>query len=506
MSLIFKSYDPVRHQQRAKRRRQKRSAERSTIVPSSATCIGTPLPQSLVAGHKCSGVDDKFISLTNPDGPEDPYSGFPSVEEILELYSSLDTNVSSVYTPTSANPLSYPDSAIEIQAASSDSSSEDDGYKDDELRQKLLAAIATTPLTSKLNIELEAYNVNDSRSQAPMTVSEEESDTGISPAEHAWLSDAETTPSTASSISTLSATSPACRKETWRNQDASVDSEDGAQDTCTRIANLDVPDAMSNAALSGVNLPDLESQDNIVLEPSSSDANNRPHSQDGQASRVLASAASTMESFMEPSVSEPSVTELSPTKRTLDKDAASLSTKRSFSESGATNDSQPSSSDVCHSSKRLRLTSTSSEETVSTLLDIQKMISNVLAKLCQGQPPSLIPDVSIQSMADTIEVAGDEVGDNSSDDSSTCSSFDDSEREIEVTTSQSRCSQQRSTQRRRWTEKEEKLLRALKGTQRRNGGKPSDYQIASKLDRTESGVKQHWDIMLQREQKDKEKY
>ncbi|EXL54336.1 hypothetical protein FOCG_05212 [Fusarium oxysporum f. sp. radicis-lycopersici 26381] len=76
---------------------------------------------------------------------------------------------------------------------------------------------------------------------------------------------------------------------------------------------------MSNAALSGVNLPALESQDNIALEPSSSDANNRPHSQDGQASRVLASAASTMESFM-----EPSITELSSTKRTPAQDAASF--------------------------------------------------------------------------------------------------------------------------------------------------------------------------------------
>jgi hypothetical protein len=77
------------------------------------------------------------------------------------------------------------------------------------------------------------------------------------------------------------------------------------------------------------------------------------------------------------------------------------------------------------------------------------MISNVLAKLCQGQPHSLIPDVSVQSMADTIEVAGDEVGDNSSNDSSTCSSFGGSESEIEVTASQPRCSQQRSTRRRR---------------------------------------------------------
>ncbi|RKK66303.1 hypothetical protein BFJ69_g15522 [Fusarium oxysporum] len=75
----------------------------------------------------------------------------------------------------------------------------------------------------------------------------------------------------------------------------------------TRIANLDIPDAMSNAALSGVNLPVLESQDNIVLEPLSSDSSNRAYSQDGQASRVLTSVASTMkETSMEPSVTGPS--------------------------------------------------------------------------------------------------------------------------------------------------------------------------------------------------------
>jgi hypothetical protein len=248
----------------------------------------------------------------------------------------------------------------------------------------------------------------------------------------------------------------------------------------------------------------MQSEDNIAAEPPSCDSSDRLLNQDIQALRVLASAATTMEgrvtepSVTELSVTELSVTELSSAKRTPAQDVTSSSTKRSFSESGATNDSQPSSSDVCHSSKRLRLTSTSSEEAVSTLLDIQKMISNVLAKLCQGQPHSLIPDASVQSMADTIEVAGDEVGDNSSDDSSTCSGFDDSESEIEVTTSQPRCSQRSSTQRRRWTEKEEKLLQALKGTQKRNGGKPSDYQIAGRLDRTESGVKQHWDIMLQK--------
>jgi hypothetical protein len=112
-------------------------------------------------------------------------------------------------------------------------------------------------------------------------------------------------------------------------------------------------------------------QNNTAPELLSSDSSSRLLGQDIQALRILVSAASTMEgSATEPSVMEPSVTELSSAKRTPAQDAASSSTKRSFSESGAINDSQPSSSDVCHSSKRLRLTSTSSEEAVSTLLDI----------------------------------------------------------------------------------------------------------------------------------------
>ncbi|RKK88983.1 hypothetical protein BFJ71_g12683 [Fusarium oxysporum] len=505
MSLVFKSYDPVRHQQRAKRRRQKRSTGHSIFAPSSASCIGTPPPQFLVAGLECSRVDEKFISSTHPDEPEDPYSGYPSIEEILEFCSPLDTDVSSVHTPTSLSPLSYPNSAIDIQGANSDSSYHEEAYKDDQLRPKLLRAIATMPSASKSNIGREAYNVNISSTPASTTVSAWERDTGIRSAERVWSSDAETPSSTASSVNTpASATSRTYQKQisTWRNQDSFVDNGDDAQDACIPIADLSVLDDISKNALSGVGLTIVQSEDNTAPEPSSSDSNDRFLNQDIQSLQVLASAASTMEgSVMKSSVTEPSSAEKTPAQ-----DAASSSTKRSFSESGATNNSLPSSSDVCHSSKRLRLTSMSSEEAVSTLLNIQKMISNLLAKLCQGQPHCLIPDVSVQSMADTIEVAGDEVGDNSSDDSSACSSFDDDESEIEVSTSQPRCFQQRSTQRRRWTDKEEKLLRALKGTQKRNGGKPSDYQIASRLDRTESGVKQHWDIMLQSEQKDGKKY
>ncbi|KAF4415115.1 hypothetical protein FACUT_13665 [Fusarium acutatum] len=493
MSLVFKSYDPVRDQQRAERRRRKRSAERSTLVPSSATYIDIAPSQSLVAGHKRSRVDENFIPFTNMDATEDPYCGFPSVEECLEFCSPRDTNMPSAYTPTSANLLSYPDSGIDIQDVSSDSSCQKEAYKDDRLGRKLPRAIGTIPSASDLDIEREAYDVNASGIPASTTVSEE-SDRGISPAEHALLSDAETTPSTALSISTLaSVTSPIYQKRTstWRNQNSFVDNKDGAQDSSTGMADLGVPDTMSEGTLFGEGLLVVESQDNIA--PESSSSSNRPLSQDIQALRNLVT--------MEESVTEPSSAEKTPTQ-----DAAPSSTKRSFSESGATSDSQPSSSEVWQSPKRLRFTSISSEEAVSTFLDIQKIISNVLAKRNQDQPHSLIPDVSVQSMSDTIQVAMDGVGDDSSDDSAnTSSSFDDSESETELTTLQTQGFHHRSTQRRRWTSMEENLLRALKSTQKRSKGKPSDCQIASKLSRTESGVKQHWDIMLQREQKDRDR-
>jgi hypothetical protein len=272
------------------------------------------------------------------------------------------------------------------------------------------------------------------------------------------------------------------------------------QDSSTGMPDFGGIDPTSKNALSGVGLLDLECRNNTAPELLPSDSSSRLLSQNIQALRVFALGASTREgSVTEPSVTEPSVTEPSSAKRTRAQDAASSSIKRSFSESGPANDSQPSGSDVCHSSKRLRLTSTSTEEAVSTLLDIQKIISNVLVKLNQNQPHSLMPDASVRSISDTIQVAVDGVGDDSGDDSSSTGfSFNNSDSETELTTPRPQGSQQRSTQRRRWTEKEEKLLRALKGTQKRNGGKPSDYQIANRLDRTESGVKQHWDIMSQK--------
>ncbi|EXA30998.1 hypothetical protein FOVG_17682 [Fusarium oxysporum f. sp. pisi HDV247] len=555
MSLIFKSYDPVRHQQRARRRQQKRSAERSTHVPLSATSIDTPSPQPLVAGLECSRVDEKFIPSINPDGPEYPYSGYPSVEEILEFCSSLDTDVSSVYTPTSANPLSYPDSAIDIQDINSDSSFQEEAYMDDQLRRKLLGAIAIMPLASDSNIGREAHNANTSSSPASTTVSAGESDTGISPAEHVWSSDAEIPSSIAPSISTPAlATSPTYQQQifTWRNQDSSVDSEDGAQDSCPQMADLGVPDAISKYALSGVGPPVLESLDNIAPEPSISDSSIRTLTQNARTLRIRSSAAIAME---ESSTKPSSVKEI-PTP-----DVRSSSTKRSSSESDVIGDSQPSDPEVCPSPKRLRrsrsgphlfarrksdsiysncvtfntskgndqvvqhsggfspqcrpdlcaarysvtsewqakLTSIPVEEAVSTLRNIQMMISSVLAKLDNGPPHGLSPDASLQSMPDKIRVAVEHIDDETSYDSSSASSISGgSDSEPGTTTLQPQGTQHKSTQRRRWTREEEKVLRRLKSTQSRNKGLLSDCEIASRLGRSENGVKQHWDIMLQK--------
>jgi hypothetical protein len=75
-----------------------------------------------------------------------------------------------------------------------------------------------------------------------------------------------------------------------------------------------------------------------------------------------------------------------------------------------------------------------SEDTISSLRNVQKFISGILDTLNQSH--RLIPDVGVQSASDTIEVAVEGVGDDSSDDSSsTYSSPDDTESEAELTNS-----------------------------------------------------------------------
>ncbi|TXB97023.1 hypothetical protein FocTR4_00012176 [Fusarium oxysporum f. sp. cubense] len=379
MGLKFKPYHPKQAKQR-----------RSTLAPTSTTSVGSLPPLSSVAGHRCSHIDEKFIAVTITNRDENPYFDFPTTEEWLDYC-----------LPTSENPVTGAESTIDPQHTSRDLSCHGYRYKDDEPRQRLPAAIATMPLTSELNIEREAYNIN---------TSEEESNTEISSADHTWSPDTKTTPSMASSIK----------------------------------IKLRAVAAAANSMLAGATESSITTEPGITIEPSS---------------------------------------------------VISSSIKRSFSEGGAS----LSSSDVCHLSKRLKLTSASVEKAISALLDAQKTTTIIGVKLYQDQPHSLKPDVSVQSMSDTIHVAADGVGDDSGDDrSNTGSSFDDSDSETELTISQPQGSQQRSTQRRRWTEKEEKLLRAFKGTQKRTGGTPSDYQIANSLNRTESGVKQYWDIMLQK--------
>ncbi|KAJ2897769.1 hypothetical protein MKZ38_004392 [Zalerion maritima] len=271
--------DEMGHNQRAERRRQKRSAEHSTLIPSSATRIEFPSSHSLVACHKRSQADEKFIPSTNTDENEDPYPGFPSVEECLEFCSSPDANVSKAYSSTSVNPLSHSDSRIDVQDRNPDFSYRDKGYEGDQLRQELLMAIATMPSTSEFNARREAENVNASGTPTSTTMPGEESSMGTSPVEDAWSSDAETTCSDASGI----------------NTPASAISKRGAQNSCTPMADLGVPDVTSKDALSGLSLPGPESQDNITSEPLSFGSSNGLLTRDVQALRILASAASTVE-------------------------------------------------------------------------------------------------------------------------------------------------------------------------------------------------------------------
>jgi hypothetical protein len=263
------------------------------------------------------------------------------------------------------------------------------------------------------------------------------------------------------------------------------------QDTSPQITNLDISDAISDAAPSGGNCPVLES-----LEPSSSTPSNRQASLDDIKLRAVAAAAnSILPGTTEPSTTEPSTTEPSTTEPSITEPSSviSSSTKRSFSERDATSDSRSSQSEAYQLVKRLKLALNAYEETISSLRDAQKSMSSTLDRLSPLH--GLIPDIGVQPGFDTIEVAVDGVGDESSDDSSsTRSSTDDTESEAELSNSQSQDLQHRSTQRRKWTKVEEERLQLFKTLQKRVGS-PLDCDIAKTLNRTENGVRQHWGIM-----------
>ncbi|CZR49911.1 uncharacterized protein FPRO_16116 [Fusarium proliferatum ET1] len=263
------------------------------------------------------------------------------------------------------------------------------------------------------------------------------------------------------------------------------------QETSPQVADLDVSDAISHAALSGGNSTASESQ-----EPSSSAPNDRQVSLDGMNLRAVpAAAASILPSITEPSITEPGIVEPGLFKKTPAPLEIPSSANRLLSEHDASSDSQRSGSEAYHSPKRRKLTSNTSEEIISSIRNAAESTLRALDMLSPVQSHDLIADVSVQSIHDTIEVAVDEIGDDWRDTlSSTCSGPDDSESEAELGNSQS----QKSIQRRRWTKGEEDLLRRLKRSQQSNGT-PSDYYITKKLKRTENGVKQHWDIMQQKD-------
>lgn len=445
MALVIKSYDPAQHQQRAQRRRQKRSAKRSTLSPRSAACVGSPFSPTLTTGLEISQPDDRFIPPNNPGRTQDPYYDYPSTGEVLEFCSRENTTVSSAYVSTSENLRSH--------------SGQDNLSSRLELQQKLQAAIATTPSASEFNCERETYNDNASC----ISISEKASDEENSPTVSVWSPDADTTQSAGSSINTPSVESPACHIENQRDQDAFVGNE---HDACTWVANLDVPGVISSAAPSVLNLPVLEPANRMAAEPSSSVSSNEPHNSHGQDLRDLALVASTaLETVTEPAVAEPAI---------------ASSTKRSLSESGVIDDSHPLVSDICQPSKRPKLTSPSCKEVISTLLlDMQELISKTLAKLDVDQPQS--SGVCTSSTSDTIIVATDGGGASISIDDASASSGLPKGR-------------LRRTRRRKWGPGEDKLLQDLKRLQQIHQH-PADRVIAARLNRTESAVKQHWDIM-----------
>lgn len=206
---------------------------------------------------------------------------------------------------------------------------------------------------------------------------------------------------------------------------------------------------------------------------------------------AVAAAASILPSI----TTEPSITEPGFFKKTLAPVEIPSSTKRLVSEHDASSESQRSGSEAYHSPKRRKLTSNTSEEIISSIRNAAESILKVLDMLSPVQSHDPTADISVQSIHDTIEVAVDEIADDWSDTlSSTHSSPSESESEAELGNSQL----QKSIQRRRWTKGEEDLLRRLKRSQQSNGT-PSDYYIAKKLKRTENGVKQHWDIMQQKD-------
>lgn len=127
---------------------------------------------------------------------------------------------------------------------------------------------------------------------------------------------------------------------------------------------------------------------------------------------------------------------------------------------------------------------------------IQKMISSLLASLGRGQAQNMLPDGSVQHTRETRDGTEGPASDDSDDDSHSTSDSDSACDASDLRAGGSGSGQQRSMQRCKWTPEEEGLLRQLK-----NVGKVLDLQIVRKLNRSESGVRQHWCIMLQEERR-----
>ncbi|KND86939.1 hypothetical protein TOPH_08392 [Tolypocladium ophioglossoides CBS 100239] len=456
MSRIFKSYDPFHKKQRAERRRHAKPRERpelSASGPPDEECLSGSTP-------RCSADDGDCSPIEGSDIIRDPLARFPSEEECLSLCFPA-TDVSSASTPASACSLNYQmghfvlrwdsqDSAIDIQDDGPDSSSDTANFNTSDATPKAVLnggdlcrgwestdsisddTCAQMASVSELNNRLLAQNAEALGILASAASAEQESASGIS----------------------SSASVPGPSTQTFSTKrpllDGDVPGESEGHDS-------EIYRSLKRSRRSDFNLhssPRLESDDICPIPPSS------------RVCRGVDQSSQVPEDFgpqfrpgfhVDPSLIAPD---------------------------------HPSS----QSADPMSLPTEQAESVRLELLVMQKMISSLLAKLGHGQAQITLPDGSVQRTPETRDETEGPSGDDSDDDTHNTSDSDSDSNSAcdasELTTGAPEGTRQRSTQRCRWTKREEDLLGRLK-----NVGMLSDFQIARKLNRSENGVKQHWHIM-----------
>ncbi|KAH7000849.1 hypothetical protein EDB80DRAFT_82075 [Ilyonectria destructans] len=456
MSLIFKSYNPFHKKQRAERRRHAKPRERTELSAS-----GPPDEERLSGSTpRCSADDGDCSPIEESDIIRDPLASFPSEEECLSLCFPA-TDMSSASTPASACSLGYEtdhfvlrwdsqDSAIDIQDDGPDSSSQTanlnmfDTKPNSVLHGGGLGQSCELPISisddasaqgtsaPELNNGLLGQSVEALGILAFAAITEHESAVGISSAEIVPGLGAE----------------PFSSKRPLPEGDVLGGSE--GHDS-------EVYRSPKRSRRSDFNLhssPRLESDD-ICPIPASPRVG-RSVNQSSQAPEDF-SPQFRPGFHVDPNLTAPE---------------------------------HPSS----QSTELMSLPTEQAESVRLELLVMQKMISSLLAKLGHGQAQIMLPDGSVQRTPETRDETERPSGDDSDDDSHNTSDSDSDGNSAcdasELTTGAPEGTRQRSTQRCRWTKREDDLLRRLK-----NVGMLSDSQIARKLNRSENGVKQHWHIM-----------